>query len=79
MITSRCFVCVFFENFTGSEGCANAVKRVLGKIEGVESVECNVEAKTVVVHASESVTPQEMLEKLEKWSKASGKSVALAQ
>ena len=54
------------------------MKRVLGKIEGVESVECNVEAKTVVVQASESVAPQVMLEKLEKWSKASGKSVALA-
>ena len=61
-----------------SEGCANAVKRLLGKIDGVESVECNVEAKTVVVQASESVAPQLMLEKLEKWSKASGKSVALA-
>eukprot|EP00529_Nitzschia_sp_RCC80_P038294 CAMPEP_0113467472 /NCGR_PEP_ID=MMETSP0014_2-20120614/14831_1 /TAXON_ID=2857 /ORGANISM="Nitzschia sp." /LENGTH=72 /DNA_ID=CAMNT_0000359779 /DNA_START=133 /DNA_END=351 /DNA_ORIENTATION=+ /assembly_acc=CAM_ASM_000159 len=60
------------------EGCANAVKRVLGKIDGVESVECNVEAKTVVVQAPESVDPQLMLEKLEKWSKASGKSVALA-
>ena len=33
---------------------------------GVEKVETNVEAKTVVVEAAPSVTPQEMLEKLQK-------------
>ena len=47
-----------------SDGCANAVKRILGKIDGVESVDTNVEAKTVVVQADASVTPQFMLEKL---------------
>ncbi|CAB9507623.1 Copper transport protein ATOX1 [Seminavis robusta] len=60
------------------EGCANAVKRILGKVEGVSSVETDVAAKTVVVQADESVTPASMLEKLEKWGSASGKSVALA-
>ncbi|KAG7358377.1 heavy-metal-associated domain containing protein [Nitzschia inconspicua] len=61
------------------EGCANAVKRILGKIDGVTNVDANVEAKTVIVDADESVSPQLMLEKLQKWSAASGKSVALAQ
>lgn len=60
------------------EGCAAAVKRILGKIEGVSSVDTNVEAKVVIVQAEESVSPQFMLEKLEKWGKASGKHVALA-
>eukprot|EP00339_Tiarina_fusa_P012248 CAMPEP_0117053686 /NCGR_PEP_ID=MMETSP0472-20121206/37146_1 /TAXON_ID=693140 ORGANISM="Tiarina fusus, Strain LIS" /NCGR_SAMPLE_ID=MMETSP0472 /ASSEMBLY_ACC=CAM_ASM_000603 /LENGTH=72 /DNA_ID=CAMNT_0004768863 /DNA_START=38 /DNA_END=256 /DNA_ORIENTATION=- len=60
------------------EGCASAVKRILGKIDGVKSVDANVEAKTVVVEADDSVTPEFMLEKLMKWSNASGKSVALA-
>lgn len=60
-------------------GCAAAVKRVLEKIEGVQAVDTNVEAKTVVVQADDSVSPQLLLEKLLKWSKASGKSVELAQ
>ncbi|KAL3769387.1 hypothetical protein ACHAWU_008796 [Discostella pseudostelligera] len=60
------------------EGCAGAVKRILGKIEGVTDIEANVEAKTVVVTHSDAVTKEEMLEKLQKWSQASGKSVALA-
>eukprot|EP00934_Nitzschia_sp_Nitz4_P004846 Nitzschia sp. Nitz4//scaffold29_size155292//72439//73114//NITZ4_002661-RA/size155292-augustus-gene-0.71-mRNA-1//1//CDS//3329546457//4836//frame0 len=60
------------------EGCASAVQRVLNKIEGVQSVNTNVETKMVVVEADDSVTPALMLEKLEKWSKASGKSVELA-
>jgi copper chaperone CopZ len=49
-----------------SDGCANAVKRVLGKIDGVKNIQTNVEAKTVVVEADESVSPQFMLEKLQK-------------
>eukprot|EP00567_Pseudictyota_dubia_P018180 CAMPEP_0197439710 /NCGR_PEP_ID=MMETSP1175-20131217/6386_1 /TAXON_ID=1003142 /ORGANISM="Triceratium dubium, Strain CCMP147" /LENGTH=73 /DNA_ID=CAMNT_0042969669 /DNA_START=48 /DNA_END=269 /DNA_ORIENTATION=+ len=61
------------------EGCANAVKRILGKIDGVSNIDTNVEAKTVVVTADDSVSPQFMLEKLEKWGNAAGKSVALAQ
>eukprot|EP00562_Extubocellulus_spinifer_P005640 CAMPEP_0178520828 /NCGR_PEP_ID=MMETSP0696-20121128/27618_1 /TAXON_ID=265572 /ORGANISM="Extubocellulus spinifer, Strain CCMP396" /LENGTH=73 /DNA_ID=CAMNT_0020151723 /DNA_START=57 /DNA_END=278 /DNA_ORIENTATION=- len=60
------------------EGCASAVKRILGKMDGVSDVQTDVEAKTVVVTADASVSPELMLEKLEKWSKASGKSVALA-
>ena len=49
-----------------SEGCANAVKRILGKIEGVSSIETDVASKSVVVQADASVTPEFMLEKLEK-------------
>eukprot|EP00561_Arcocellulus_cornucervis_P001462 CAMPEP_0185806346 /NCGR_PEP_ID=MMETSP1322-20130828/4384_1 /TAXON_ID=265543 /ORGANISM="Minutocellus polymorphus, Strain RCC2270" /LENGTH=73 /DNA_ID=CAMNT_0028502431 /DNA_START=107 /DNA_END=328 /DNA_ORIENTATION=+ len=61
------------------EGCASAVKRILSKCDGVEDVQTNVEAKTVVVvTADDSVSPQVMLEKLQKWSAASGKSVELA-
>ena len=59
-------------------GCANACKRILNKIEGVESVDADVEAKLVTVDHSENVTPDTMLSALLKWSEASGKSVALA-
>ena len=38
---------------------------------GVKSIDTNVEAKTVIVDADPSVTPQLMLEKLEKVSVAS--------
>lgn len=60
------------------EGCASAVKRILGKIEGVTDIQTDVEAKSVIVQADESVSPHLMLEKLQAWSAASGKSVALA-
>jgi len=60
------------------EGCASAVKRILGKIDGVTDVHTDVASKKVVVQADPSVSQQLMLEKLQKWSAASGKSVALA-
>ncbi|KAL3816124.1 hypothetical protein ACHAXA_011621 [Cyclostephanos tholiformis] len=60
------------------EGCASAVKRILGKIDGVTDIETNVAAKTVVVTHADGVSASEMLEMLKKWSQASGKSVALA-
>jgi len=60
------------------DGCANAVKRILIKVDGVSNVETNVETKKVIVTADGNATPEAMLEKLQKWSKASGKSVALA-
>eukprot|EP00566_Odontella_aurita_P029614 CAMPEP_0113536612 /NCGR_PEP_ID=MMETSP0015_2-20120614/6356_1 /TAXON_ID=2838 /ORGANISM="Odontella" /LENGTH=73 /DNA_ID=CAMNT_0000435993 /DNA_START=62 /DNA_END=283 /DNA_ORIENTATION=- /assembly_acc=CAM_ASM_000160 len=68
-----------FEVGMTCDGCANAVKRILGKIDGVSNVDTNVEAKTVVVTADDSISPEFMLEKLQKWGNAAGKSVALAQ
>lgn len=59
------------------EGCASAVKRILSKVEGVSDVQTDVAAKSVVVTADESVSKQFMLDKLLKWSSASGKSVEL--
>ncbi|KAI8798106.1 metal homeostasis factor ATX1 [Biomphalaria glabrata] len=46
------------------EGCANAAKKVLGKLSEVKSVETNVEAKTVkVVSTLPSDTLLEALKK----------------
>eukprot|EP00591_Stephanopyxis_turris_P008382 CAMPEP_0195510822 /NCGR_PEP_ID=MMETSP0794_2-20130614/3352_1 /TAXON_ID=515487 /ORGANISM="Stephanopyxis turris, Strain CCMP 815" /LENGTH=72 /DNA_ID=CAMNT_0040638317 /DNA_START=98 /DNA_END=316 /DNA_ORIENTATION=+ len=67
-----------FEVGMTCDGCAGAVKRILGKIEGVKEIKTDVAAKSVVVEADESVSAQFMFEKLQKWSSASGKSVALA-
>jgi len=66
-----CFVSRYVERWLStieykSEGCASAVKRILGKMDGVTDVQTNVEAKTVVVTANDSVSPQAMLEKLQK-------------
>lgn len=58
------------------EGCAGAVERILGKMEGVSKVDPKVEEKIVIVTA-EGVTGEEMVEKLSKWSEASGKYVRL--
>jgi copper chaperone CopZ len=57
-----------FKKQKHSGGCSNAVNRVLKKIEGVTNVDCNVEAKSVVVTHDASVTPAFMLEKLQKVS-----------
>eukprot|EP00904_Undaria_pinnatifida_P007331 jgi/Undpi1/3728/HiC_scaffold_16.g07097.m1 len=60
------------------DGCANATKRILGKMEGVSAVEADVEAKKVMVTSNGATTKQAMLDALLKWSSASGKSVELA-
>ena len=57
------------------EGCANAVKRVLGKQAGVESVETDVAAKLVTVRGGAAREPH-VLEALQKWGTAAGKEVA---
>ncbi|OQR84700.1 hypothetical protein ACHHYP_13037 [Achlya hypogyna] len=57
-------------------GCSSACERILLKIDGVKSVACDIDAKTVVVTGT--ADPQVMLAALLKWSAASGKSVELA-
>ena len=59
------------------EGCAGAVRRVLGKLPGVGAVAVDVAAKRVVVTGG-SAPAGEMLAALEKWGSAAGKAVALA-
>ena len=44
---------------------------------GVEDIDCNIDEKRVTVTCSDESDEQVMLEKLMKWSEASGKSVAL--
>ena len=61
-----------------SEGCSGAVERILAKVDGVTNVETNVDAKSVIVTATDGVTAEELVEKLSKWSAASGKYVKIA-
>eukprot|EP00897_Mesotaenium_endlicherianum_P005505 jgi/Mesen1/4983/ME000248S04278 len=49
-------------------GCSAAVKRVLDKMEGVESYNIDLEHKKVTVVGN--VTPQQVLEKVSKTGKA---------
>ena len=60
-------------------GCANAVKRILKKMDGVTEVDANVEQKLVTVDHTDAVSPQQMLDALKKWADASGKSVELKE
>jgi len=59
------------------DGCKKAVTKILEKIEGVEGVEADVDAKKVDVKCNESVSAESMLEALKKWSQVSGKTVEL--
>eukprot|EP00199_Chlamydomonas_sp_CCMP681_P008343 CAMPEP_0119108392 /NCGR_PEP_ID=MMETSP1180-20130426/14122_1 /TAXON_ID=3052 ORGANISM="Chlamydomonas cf sp, Strain CCMP681" /NCGR_SAMPLE_ID=MMETSP1180 /ASSEMBLY_ACC=CAM_ASM_000741 /LENGTH=66 /DNA_ID=CAMNT_0007093999 /DNA_START=81 /DNA_END=278 /DNA_ORIENTATION=- len=49
------------------EGCVGAVKRVLGKLEGVESFDVDLAAQKVTVKGN--VTPEAVLEKVSKTGK----------
>eukprot|EP00197_Chlamydomonas_leiostraca_P012977 CAMPEP_0202866112 /NCGR_PEP_ID=MMETSP1391-20130828/7210_1 /ASSEMBLY_ACC=CAM_ASM_000867 /TAXON_ID=1034604 /ORGANISM="Chlamydomonas leiostraca, Strain SAG 11-49" /LENGTH=69 /DNA_ID=CAMNT_0049546033 /DNA_START=40 /DNA_END=252 /DNA_ORIENTATION=+ len=49
------------------EGCVGAVKRVLGKMEGVESFDVSLEEQKVTVRGA--VTPEAVLEKVAKTGK----------
>ncbi|CAM9831539.1 unnamed protein product, partial [Phaeothamnion confervicola] len=61
------------------EGCGNACKRILGRLDGVSEVTVDVDTKMVVVTSDGVTPPQTMLEALMKWSAASGKTVELVQ
>ena len=77
------------------EGCSGAVKRILGKIEGlitiisffllifhtigVASIDANMETNVVTVICQENINEQDLLTALQKWGTASGKSVALIE
>lgn len=60
------------------EGCANAVKRVLGKQDGVTGVECDVAGKLVTVSGPGAREPR-VFEALQKWGTAANKSVEQVQ
>ena len=60
-------------------GCSGAVTRILSKIEGVEKVDCDLEAKKVVVSCAETLDDQVLLDALMHWSKSSGKTVELVK
>jgi len=57
-------------------GCSGAVTRALGKVEGVERFEVDLEKQTVIVHPT-TATYDEVLEKIKKTGKEvrSGKTV----
>lgn len=56
-------------------------RRILTKLAGVTDVATNVEAKSVAVTLAEdaATSKEALLEALEKWGKAAGKDVALAE
>ena len=58
-------------------GCEGAVRRVLGKVEGVGALQIDVAAKRVVVVGG-TAPPAALLAALQKWGTAAGKSVELA-
>ena len=48
------------------DGCANAIKRALASVAGVQSVDVNVETKTVrVTHNGQPTTPDAVAEALD--------------
>ena len=56
-------------------GCSGAITRIVKKFDGVESINCDLDAQTVTVVGS--ADPQAMLAKLQKWGNAAGKKVEL--
>lgn len=66
-----------YEYFVGMTcgGCKGAVERVLGRADGVESYEIDVDAKKVLVTGA--FDAEAVLAKLQKWGKAAKKEVRL--
>eukprot|EP00619_Florenciella_sp_RCC1007_P009163 CAMPEP_0205905100 /NCGR_PEP_ID=MMETSP1325-20131115/1152_1 /ASSEMBLY_ACC=CAM_ASM_000708 /TAXON_ID=236786 /ORGANISM="Florenciella sp., Strain RCC1007" /LENGTH=77 /DNA_ID=CAMNT_0053270979 /DNA_START=81 /DNA_END=314 /DNA_ORIENTATION=+ len=60
-------------------GCSGACTRILKKMDGVEEVDCDLDAQTVKVTGAELPPAEDMLAALKKWGEAAGKTVELAQ
>jgi len=58
-------------------GCSGAITRILSKIDGVESIDANIDTKDVRVTCRDDVESSLLLEALINWSKSSGKAVEL--
>lgn len=54
------------------DGCSGAVERILGKVEGISKVECNLETLVVLVTGVDGL---DIPSYLAKWSASAGKSV----
>lgn len=55
------------------DGCKGAITRILGKVEGVQVVTCDVDSKQLLVKSANG--HQVVADSLAKWSAAAGKSV----
>ena len=55
-------------------GCSGAVQRILGRVEGIDEVKTDIEAKRVIVVGT--VDKDVVLEKLKPWATASGKELS---
>ena len=53
-------------------GCSGAVSRILGKVEGISDVQCDVEKQQVLVTGVDGL---DVAEALAKWSASANKSV----
>ena len=60
-------------------GCANAVNKILTKIEGVVKIDADVPNKKVIVTHTEAAKSDDMLKALKKWGEAAGKFVELVK
>eukprot|EP00462_Mataza_sp_D1_P001533 CAMPEP_0175096094 /NCGR_PEP_ID=MMETSP0086_2-20121207/4540_1 /TAXON_ID=136419 /ORGANISM="Unknown Unknown, Strain D1" /LENGTH=78 /DNA_ID=CAMNT_0016369455 /DNA_START=25 /DNA_END=261 /DNA_ORIENTATION=- len=58
-------------------GCSGAVTRIVGKLDGIEIVDLNIEAKKVVIssEANEEDTQAVVMPALQKWANAANKSL----
>lgn len=47
-------------------GCASAIRKALGSVDGVNEVEVNVESKTITVDHASTVNREQIIETLER-------------
>eukprot|EP00435_Cladocopium_sp_Y103_P072596 s151_g40.t1 len=58
-------------------GCSGAIERILKKVDGVSSISCDIDGKTVTVEYDDAKTkPQDMWDKMKKWADAAQKELA---
>ena len=44
-------------------GCSGAIERILGKVEGITAIQCDIEAQQVLVTGVDGLDPAKLLEK----------------
>ncbi|CAG9323302.1 unnamed protein product [Blepharisma stoltei] len=59
------------------EGCSRNIRRIIEKVDGVKSIDCNVAEQKCRVLAENKVQPQILLDSLKDWSESSGKRISL--
>ncbi len=59
------------------EGCSGAITRILGKVQGVQDIQCSIPEQRVSFTVDDGFDTEVAMAKLRVWADAAGKQVSL--